>query len=167
MTIVEQLSLGRVCQEEGERNGVASWVTERHRSCPASPLSYDLHHKAITGLNTFKCLDISPFHVQMLYTVSTNSPLLVYILILKHNSISALHKYYIILNAFQNSCGDLLNSIDYKRFLYLWRQYFQSTDTSDVGNYLFHICKMGTILQSCFRTCNTNGSYCNIISSYS
>uniref|UniRef100_A0A1I7WBV2 Transposase n=1 Tax=Heterorhabditis bacteriophora TaxID=37862 RepID=A0A1I7WBV2_HETBA len=25
MTIVEQLSLGRVCQEEGERNGVASW----------------------------------------------------------------------------------------------------------------------------------------------
>ncbi|KIH52383.1 hypothetical protein ANCDUO_17516 [Ancylostoma duodenale] len=36
----------------------------------------------------------------------------------------------------QNPAGGQFNSIDYKRFLSLWQQYFRSTDINDVGNHL-------------------------------
>uniref|UniRef100_A0A1I7W707 Uncharacterized protein n=1 Tax=Heterorhabditis bacteriophora TaxID=37862 RepID=A0A1I7W707_HETBA len=50
MAIVEQLSIGRVWQEEGERNERRLLVLEWNRSYAANSTSYDLHHKAITGL---------------------------------------------------------------------------------------------------------------------
>ncbi|KIH44364.1 hypothetical protein ANCDUO_25611 [Ancylostoma duodenale] len=36
----------------------------------------------------------------------------------------------------RNPAGGQFNSIDYKRFLSLWQQYFRSTDINDVGNHL-------------------------------
>ncbi|KIH53850.1 hypothetical protein ANCDUO_16009 [Ancylostoma duodenale] len=36
----------------------------------------------------------------------------------------------------ENPAGGQFNSIDYKRFLSLWQQYFRSTDINDVGNHL-------------------------------
>uniref|UniRef100_A0A1I7XVE1 Uncharacterized protein n=1 Tax=Heterorhabditis bacteriophora TaxID=37862 RepID=A0A1I7XVE1_HETBA len=47
MTIVEQLSIGRVWQQEEQRSGERVMAPERKRSCTAFPTSYDLHRKAI------------------------------------------------------------------------------------------------------------------------
>uniref|UniRef100_A0A1I7WEP1 Uncharacterized protein n=1 Tax=Heterorhabditis bacteriophora TaxID=37862 RepID=A0A1I7WEP1_HETBA len=47
MTIIEQLSSGRVWQQGGQRNRERLVVPERNRSCTAFPTSYYLYCKSI------------------------------------------------------------------------------------------------------------------------
>ncbi|KAL6734804.1 hypothetical protein Aduo_005304 [Ancylostoma duodenale] len=75
----------------------------------------------------FRLLDASG---DQLVDLSEYVEVLGYFSIPREDAIACFDKFAV------NPAGGQFNSIDYKRFLSLWQQYFRSTDINDVGNHL-------------------------------